>query len=270
MAFDIGDCPVELDFFIGAYEGPHWAMSPFRHRSGWLMLAEASVMTPFGERRAMLVAAVSDHGEMYPPHVAARLLDAPTSLPRDAECAPDCNLDEAMDAAFWDFLGTVGLETLALLEEAQGAVDVRIAAFERECAAFETRLWDAIRQLRAERRSFDLVEARRAEIEAKLARYLDMPGELAIGMRQRVREMRAETDALEESVMLSLGETGELDHRCTVRWRARVATPMRPDIRLIGPRDWGLTRHHGHEGLSGQTLEQIARRRVTRFERDET
>lgn len=26
MAFDIGDFPVELDFFLAAYEGPQWEM----------------------------------------------------------------------------------------------------------------------------------------------------------------------------------------------------------------------------------------------------
>jgi hypothetical protein len=268
MAFDIGDFPVELDFYLAAYDGPQWEMSPFRHRSGWLMLAEASVMTPFGERSAMLVAAVSDHGEMYHPHVAARLLDAPTSLPRDAECEPDSDLEEAMDAAFWDFLGTVDLESLRLLEDAQNAVDNRIAAFERECAAFETKLWTAIRLLRAERRSHALTEARRAEIEARLNRYLDMPGELALGMRQRVREMREETEELESAVMSSLGEPGELTQRCKLRWRARSGAPRYGDIRLGAPRDWELTRHEWHQGLSGQTLERIGQRRILRFERD--
>lgn len=269
MAFDIGDFPVELDFFLAEYEGPQWAVSQFRHRSGWLMLAEASVMTPFGEQSAMLIAAVSDHGETYRPHIAARLLDVPTSLPRDAECEPDADLAEAMDAAYWDFLGMVDLESLRLLEEAQNTVDARIAAFERECAAFETKLWTAIRQLRAERRSHSVTAERLAEIEGRLKRYLDMPGELASGMRERVREMRAETEELENAVMSSLGEMGELKQRCTIRWRARTAPPRHGDIRLGEPREWGLTRHEWQQGLSEQTLEQISRRRILRFERDE-
>ncbi|MCA3160346.1 MAG: hypothetical protein ING31_12285 [Burkholderiales bacterium] len=269
MAFDIGDFPVELDFFLAAYEGPQWEMSPFRHRSGWLMLAEASIWSPFGERSAMLVAAVSDHGEMYHPQVAARLLDVPTSLPRDAECEPDSELEEAMDAAFWDFLGTVDLDNLRLLEEAQNEIDARITAFERDCAAFETKLWTAIRLLRAERRSHSVTEERKAEIEAKLNRYLEMPGELASGMRQRVREMREETEQLETAVFSSLGEIGELTHRSTVRWRARSGVQRHRDIRLGAPREWGLTRHEWQQGLSGQTLEQIGQRPILRFERDE-
>ena len=269
MGGDIGVFPVEIDFDLASYDGPQWEMSPFRHRLGWLMLAQASVMTPFGLRSATLVAAVSDHGEIFPPHVAARLLDVPTFVPKDAECEPDSDLDDAMDAAFWDFLGTVDLESLRLLEEAQGAVDARITTFERECAAFENKLWTAIRLLRAERRAQTLTGERMVEIDAQLNRYLDMPGELAFGMRQRVREMRAETEELESAVMFSLGEMGELTPRCTVRWRARSCANRFGDIRLGAARDWELTRHEWHQGLSGQTLEQIGQRRIFKSERDE-
>ena len=226
-------------------------------------------MTPFGERRAMLVAAVSDHGEVYQPHVAARLLDAPTSLPRDAECEPDSDLHEAMDAAFWDFLGTTDLESLRLLEEAQDAIDARIDAFELECAAFETKLWTAIRTLRAERRSPSLTDERRTEIETRLRRYLDMPDELAWGMRQRVRQMREETEGLETAVISSLAEMGELTHRATVRWNARSGKPRYGDIRIGLPHYLGRAPEDCYPNLSGQTLEQIAERRIFRLERGE-
>ncbi|KAA5595397.1 hypothetical protein [Blastochloris sulfoviridis] len=270
MGFSLESSPVEVDIHLAGYDGPSWEVAPFRHRSGWLMVAEARLMTPFGFVSETLVAAVSDHGEAYSPEMAARLLNIPAGFPRDAEVKPPESLADRLDALYWDFLGTTDLESLGHFEEAEAANDGKIASFEADCAAFEAKLWTVIRQLRAERRKSAVMPERRAEIDARLKRLLEMPDELAQGMREKLREMRAATGGLETAVMDSLTDHGELEVLYVVRWRARSAVLQRVDCRLPVNRDPGFTRHPWHDGgLAGRTLERLAQMRPFQHERDE-
>lgn len=112
MGLEFGIFPVAVNIYLEGYDGPTWEVSPFRHRSGWLMMSEARMVMPFGTWRRPLVAAVSDQGEVYPPWIAARLLDMPMSLPKDAEYDPPDQLEEVMDGLYWDFLGQIDVAPL--------------------------------------------------------------------------------------------------------------------------------------------------------------
>lgn len=221
MGHDFGIFPLAVNIYLGGYDGPAWNVSPFRYRSGWLMVSEASMVTPFWTRRRQLIAAISEHGEVYPPWIAARLLQMPMSLPKDAECDPPDQLEEVMDGLYWDFLGRTDQESLRLLQEEQECVDAKIRDFEARCATFEDKVWAAIRSLRAERRQDGLSALRRIEIDNQLKRLLEMPDELALGMMQRVAEMRRATDSLEEDVFSSLADHGEIETTYVLHWTAR-------------------------------------------------
>jgi hypothetical protein len=160
--------------------------------------------------------------------MADKLLDMPTSLPRDPCVEPPEALAEAMDGRYWDFLGRTDLECLAELAEAQERNDRRIASFEAECAAFEAKLWAANRDLRMERRRHDATAERIAEIDARLRRLLEMPDELVAGARAKVRDMRMVLDDFEAAIFDTLGEEGELAIISIARWRGR--TGRRSDV----------------------------------------
>lgn len=162
--------PFEIDLLLWAYDGPRWEVAPFANREGWLMIATASRETPIGAMTATLAVAVTEQGEPLSFALADRLLDIPTSLPRDPGIEPPEALAEAMDGRYWDFLGSTDQECLAELAEAQERNDRRIASFEVECAAFEVKLWTAIRDLRMERRKHDVTPERIAGIDAQLNR----------------------------------------------------------------------------------------------------
>lgn len=221
MGFDFGIYPVAVSLYLGGYDGPAGHLAPFRHRSGWLALSEACLRMPFGTWRRPLVAAISDHGEAYPPWLAARLLQLPMSLPKEAGCEPPEQLEEAMDWLWWDFLGKMDRENLRFLEEEQERRDAEIRRFEDSCSAFEARLAAAIRALRKERRSERLCDAERAENAARLKRFVEMQDELALAMRQQIEEMRRDTEDLERAVLSSLTRYGSVEPRLTIRWTAR-------------------------------------------------
>lgn len=261
---------VEVDLLLWAYDGPGWDVAPFRHREGWMMVGVASRTTPFGLVTATLVAAISDHGEVYSAAASERILDMPTSHPCDAEVDPPDQLSGVLDAHYWDFLGTTDLECLRQLEEADNINDAKVEKFEAECAAFEAKLWLTIRQLWAERRTLDALSPRRGEIDARLTRLLDLPEELARGMRDKIREMRAATDDLETAVMESLTDHGEFEVLYAARWRGRHKVSNRGDYRLPVNRDPGRTRHPWQDGgFAGRTLEQVAQMRPFQHERDD-
>jgi hypothetical protein len=234
------------------------------------MVGVASRTTPFGLMTATLVAAISDHGEVYSDAASRHILDIPTGHPRDAEGDPPEQLSDVLDAHYWDFLGTTDLECLRQLEEADNVNDAKVEKFEAECAAFEAKLWLTIRQLRAERRTLDASAPRRGEIDARLTRLLELPEELARGMRDKIREMRASTDDLEAVVLESLTDHGELEVLYAARWRGRHKVSNRGDIRLTVTRDPGLTRHPWQDGgFAGRTLERVAQMRPFQHEREE-
>ncbi len=268
MPMETGAFPFELDLFLADYDGPAWAAAPFRHRSGWLMLSEARMETPFGEYRRPLVAAISDHGEVYYPHVAARLLDMPASRPRDAESYPPAELDDAMDAAYWDFLGTVDLIALRQLSDAAEAQDRRIAQFEAECAALEAKMGARQRLLRQRRRNPDAAAADRADIDASLRRLDEMADELRVGMRRNVRFLRTETEDLEQAVLEGITDHGELEPLCVLRWCARAGGWRSADIRLPPPRHLRFVADAFMAAVDGRSTERLAAMRIFRSEQE--
>lgn len=221
MGLEFGIYPVAVSLYLGGYDGPAGHLSPFRHRSGWLAVSEARLVMPFGTWRRPLVAAISEHGEVYPPWIAARLLQMPMSLPKEAECEPPEQLEEVRDGLYWDFLGQMDRKNLRFLEEEQERRDANIRQFEDRCSALEARLAAAIRTLRLERRLDGLSDIGRADIDARLKRFLEMQDELALAMQHRVAKMRRETDALEEAVLSSLTKHGEMVPHFTIHWTAR-------------------------------------------------
>jgi hypothetical protein len=74
------------------------------------MASDARMVMPFCTWRRTLVACVSDHGEIYPPKVASRLLAMPTSLPRETVDGPPEVLNDLTEALYWDFLGAMDQE----------------------------------------------------------------------------------------------------------------------------------------------------------------
>jgi len=76
--------------------------------------------------------------------------------------------------------------------------------------------------------------------------------------------MRQETETIEEAVMSSLTDYGELERCYVVRWRARSEVSRKGDIflPLANGEYFGVMR--GQAGIERRSLEQIAEMRVFR------
>jgi len=221
MLLDIGEFPIELDLILDGYPGPWREIQSLRHRSGWLMVSEARMVMPFGTWRRQLCAGVTDHEEVLSPWLAGKLLTLPVTSMRDAEHMPPDALDEIMDALYWDFLGSSDLKNLRYLEEEADRQSDVLKGFEARCLALIEKIELRIRDHRRELRQ-GVDDVRRAEIQARLTRLSAMTDELTRALRQKADTIRAETDALENLVLSGLTDFGEVEHRFTVRWRART------------------------------------------------
>jgi hypothetical protein len=229
MVLHLSPYPVEVDLYLRGYEGPRWDVSPFRHREGWLMMASVSLETPFGPTHAILVAVMTDQGELFAQDVAEKILEIPTGLPVECEVTPPEELEEMLHWQYWDFLGANDLESLARLEAEESANESRIAAFEAECRQLETMTWKAVRKLRRERGQSGVSPTRLTEIDDQLLRLSTVPDEMLEVMQRRLKKMRTSLDALEEAVIASTQDYGTLEVLAILRWRA--VTDYVPSLR---------------------------------------
>jgi hypothetical protein len=221
MLHDFGLFPVAVDIYPQGYEGPVREAAPFRYRSGWLMVSEARTAMPFGTWRRPLVACISDHGEVYPPSIAARLLAMPTSLPKDAEVDPPEALEEVLDALYWDFLGAMDGENLRYLQEAEEHTEKKLRDFEVRCVFVEEKLAVHMRELRQERRRGEASPERRVQIDSTLARLEGIGDQFAVDMRNYMSILRGENEDLREAILSALTDHGEVEHLYTIHWTVR-------------------------------------------------
>jgi len=227
---EFGSTPVALDIYLEGYEGPSWETSPFRHRSGWLMVSEARFSMPFITWRQVLVACVTDQGEEFPPSVASRLFRMPTSLPRQSDHDPPEELEEVTERLYGEFLRRTDHDNLLYLEEEAERAEIKLQRFEMRCRGLQNKIDAAVRRLRAERRR-SVDSGQRDEIDAKLHRLSAMADQLATSFRRRAAEIRAETDDVVSAVLAAHGRCGRLDHLYTISWHAR-SSRARPRLKL--------------------------------------
>lgn len=217
---EFGTAPVALDLYLDAYEGPAWAVKPFRNRSGWLTISEAQFHMSFTTWRRTLVVCLTDQGEVLSNAATEAVFDIPTSLPNEAsECEPE-EFEAHMDDLEVAFLREVKANNLNFLTDLSERIEARIAAYEVRCRKIEVGIADATRLLRAERRRSDLSSAEIHGIDARLSRLSEMTDTLGQGMRDRIRAMRAQGEDVEAEVMSAFSRPASLTHKCTARWRA--------------------------------------------------
>lgn len=149
MLQGFGQAPVCIELDLDSFDGPWTHVERFRGRSGWLVVAEARVMTADAAWDTTLVAACDGYGEPVPPIMAPNLLACACSLPAPCDESPPDELDEFLDEAAQELrlswlrennagmrnLSRTGAERIAALEAATRAavddVDYRIADLRR-------------------------------------------------------------------------------------------------------------------------------------------
>lgn len=218
---EFGVYPVELHFSLDSHVGPSWVVPAMFNRSGWLSVAEVEMETEFDRTRAVIAACVNDEGEVLGPWVVEALFSMQSSLPQEVVVEPPDDLEEALDALYWDFLGRCDIAHLKTLEEEERRISSAIARLElrrrevyEKVEAFLSSLYARRRRERGNHELCRVIDAKIGEVEAKQA-------ETEIWHRGRLQELQAELATFESQVLASLQNHGNLRPLYTVYWKAQ-------------------------------------------------
>jgi hypothetical protein len=218
---EFGVYPVELHFSLDSHVGPSWVMPAMFNRSGWLSVAEVEMETEFDRTRAVIAACVNDEGEVLGQWVVEALFSMQSSLPQEVVVEPPDDLEEALDALYWDFLGRCDIAHLKTLEEEERRISSAIARLElrrrevyEKVEAFLSSLYARRRRERGNHELCRVIDAKIGEVETKQA-------ETEIWHRGRLQELQAELATFESQVLASLQNHGNLRPLYTVYWKAQ-------------------------------------------------
>ncbi len=215
---EFGTYPVELEFSLDSYVGPAWVVPALFNRSGWLSVAEVDMETEFDRTTAVVAACVNDEGEVQGQWVTEALFSMRCSLPREALTEPPDDLELALDALYWDFLGRCDLQHLRQLEEREANARSTIARLELRRREVYEKVETVLSGLYARRRrEHDNPDLRRV-IDAKIAEIEEKQGETEHWHQQQLTRVSNELDEFERQAFAALRNHGRMAPLYTLRW----------------------------------------------------
>lgn len=215
---EFGTYPVELEFSLDSYVGPAWVVPALLNRSGWLSVAEVEMETEFDRTTAVIAACINDEGEVQGQWVAEALFSMRCSLPREAMTEPPDDLELALDALYWDFLGGCDLHHLRQLEENEASARGTIARLELRRREVYEKVEAALSGLYARRRrEHDNPDFRRA-IDAKIAEIEEKQSETERWHQQQLTRVSSGLDDFERQAFAALKNHGRMTPLYTLRW----------------------------------------------------
>jgi hypothetical protein len=236
MLDGFGFAPVCLEIDLTSYDGPAHHVARFRNSWGWLVMADATILSSHGDERTTIAAACDEHGNALPVFMADNLLACACSRPQPCfEDLPD-EIESALESE------RLALQSRWLRDNDRGlrilAEDVadRIASIEGRARQSDEATEHQIADLRRRRRMPGLTPEARGifgaiiqelehEQEAALTRLTDKRDALRKQVRDAERSLLTRT---------RVNVTTELLY--TVQWHAR---PLHRWIE-VGYRDHSL------------------------------
>lgn len=213
--------PFALDLFIDEYEGPPSFKKHLRRKTGWLKAVRVNLDTPIQSWSETLFACITDDGMTLSNFPASFLTAMQTSMPMEVEHVPPADdLDELIDAYYWDFLGRCDRYCQRILDQAHADADLVVEHYERELERLNGQIDAKLQVIRRLLRDF----SRRADwptLENKATRLKRMADQLTPIFQKKMRDARREVDKIEEQALASMGYDGELEELYTVYFRVR-------------------------------------------------
>jgi hypothetical protein len=98
MLDGFGFAPVCLEIDLTSYDGPAHHVARFRNSWGWLVMADATILSSHGDERTTIAAACDEHGNALPVFMADNLLACACSRPQPCfEDLPD-EIESALES----------------------------------------------------------------------------------------------------------------------------------------------------------------------------
>ena len=223
MLEGFGLAPVTLDLYLDSYEGPWTHVERFRGRSGWLLVAEATIHTPTVEATFNIVAACDDREMPIPAFMRPNLLACACSIPKPCDEYPPDVLDEILCEEEGELIRNFYREnstSLAELFERTAAQIERLEATTRRFVEIGER---QIADLRRRRRTPGASLSEREALNALIAAIEDENDAAVDAMLKRTHSIRTASAAMEEALIAGDDLVLEVEPAYYVRWTGRGA-----------------------------------------------
>ena len=222
MLDGFGLAPVCLQIDLDSYEGPWTHVHRFRGRSGWLVVAGATVFANHQSWDTTIVVACDEWGEAVPSFMAPNLLACACSRPQPTHDHPPEELDDLLEQEKTNLLAHWLRDTNRGLAELLEASEQRIAALEARTRAFVDAGERQITELRRRRRITALNDCARGTIDSIILEIeADCDAELEQMTTQRAL-LRGEVASREEALIARNDTTVEVEILYQVQWHAPV------------------------------------------------
>ncbi len=220
MLDGFGLAPVCIELDLDSYDGPWTHVERFRGRSGWLVVAEAEVVSAGAGWETSIIAACDDCFEPVPPFMVPNLLACACSLPAGCDEYPPEDLQELLVEAAQElklhWLRESNAALAALTEAAAAQINELEGRARREIDGLDFRIAD----LRRRRRMLGLSDSAREIMRESILAFEEERDAVTEQLAQQRAQLRASVAEEEQRVIRRTRVHVEVEPHYYVKWSA--------------------------------------------------
>lgn len=220
MMAEFGQAPMSLKLDLNTYEDSPTHIAAFRRRSGWLMMAKATIQSEEHLLSEKLIVACFDHGEPIPSWRAVHLTQCQWHDLEECGEEPPELLDDLLceqeGALYLRWQRETNRELAELHDRTERQLEILEARTRKRLRLIDRQ----IAELRRRRRHPDASPEERLALSA-IIEELDAESEgVTTGLIERRRKILSRSEAAEESMWQREDILFEVEPLCVIQWRA--------------------------------------------------
>lgn len=212
--------PISLQFYWRSYPWSRRAISPLRHREGWLKVSSVSFAFPFAHFSKELLACIDSKERRVAPELVATFFEMETSMPTaPSEIEPFQRLEEVTDDLMWDFIGETDQQSLAQLETLENASEAKIETLETRYRRATSEIEVTLRHLRKQRRKARKLPIAFQCLSNKIQQIQTQQDLLPASLSKEITKERVSFRQTADEIMDAITQMPMLETLFTVQWR---------------------------------------------------
>lgn len=228
MLAEAGPMPICMELDFDSFDGPpHW-VARLRRKSGWLMVAEATIQSEHDIITERVVVACDERENPIPSFKAVNLLHCEWLNPTCCDELPPDILEDLICEEERALIARWHREKNSALAEAFEAQEIRVAELEARVQSLIARNEAQIAELRQRRRHPDATPEMRATMEQIIAELDIENDELLAEMAETRAVIRDQSAEIEDALWLREDLLIEVQPLHLVRWHASRGSSYAP------------------------------------------
>ncbi len=201
------------------YAGQMTAVNALSGQSGWLRVAKATMPTPDAPREELLIACVTDSGEVIAPEIADKMFMVPGENVGSVGTKPDeAKLEALQSEQFSAFSDRVKRENFEWIEAEEERLDRYAADIEIELDAQVDAMEAEIKELQRQKRSPGLSMEQKLELSRKIKKLQGDVDDTKLSKFERRKQVRKEVSDKLDEFAEQLNQQPTIVPLMTVRW----------------------------------------------------